>query len=67
MVVQSSNGVQNIELTRDEIWQLIEQDAQKYLGLDADTFICLYRAGKLEDTNAANAIAMLVELGDFAE
>ena len=67
MVTTSSNGVQHIELTRDELWQMIEQDARSLLGMDAAAFVRRYCEGTLEDTAATNAIAMLVKLGNFAE
>ncbi len=67
MVTELSNGIHHVELTRDELWNMIDQDARQYLNMDGTTFVRRYCEGSLEDTRIANDIAMLVKLGNFAE
>lgn len=67
MVTELSNGIEHVELTRDELWDMIDQDARQYLNMDGAAFVRRYCEGTLEDTRIVNDIAILVKLGNFAE
>lgn len=67
MVSETANDVESLAFSQQEIWEIVDQEARKYLGMDAETFIRLYRDGKLDDSIAAAMISEWVWLGGFAD
>jgi hypothetical protein len=66
MQVEMVNGVERIELTREELWAMLDREARQFLGMDAHTFVRRYREGKLEDTLAASLLIQLANFAGFA-
>jgi len=67
MVIETHDGVEVITLSPEEWREMIDTNARKYLGMDGDTFLRLYREGKLEDTVAMSEVASLARFGGLVD
>lgn len=51
-----------VELTSEELRQVIDREARAALGMDIDTFLAKMHADELQDSPAANRIRILAQL-----
>lgn len=56
------NGAEILELTREQILEVIDERARYLLGISGEEFMRRYRRGELEDSPAEQPIRVLADL-----
>ncbi|HVC32992.1 MAG TPA: hypothetical protein VNL16_05735 [Chloroflexota bacterium] len=58
MITETIDEVDVTTLGNDDLREIVDQSARVYLGMDGETFLRLYRNGKLDDSSVSVAIVV---------